>query len=155
MARQAAIQYVQFYTVGNAARKLEVKQPVAPKRMPKVKKQTNTVIRIDPVAILGIFTAVLMLTLMVVGFFGLNSAQQENAIMQQQVSSLQAENKTLQNVYQSSYDIDEVERTALALGFVPKDQVEQIPIEVAVTQPVEENTDLWTEISAFLTGLFA
>ena len=123
MARQTAIQYVQFYTAGSAARKLDIKQPVVPKRMPKARKQTKLVIRIDPIAILGIFTAVLMLTLMVVGIFGLNSARQENAMMQQQVTALQTESKALQNVYQSSYDIAEIEKTALALGFVPKDQV--------------------------------
>lgn len=155
MARYPDVRYVQFYTAGSAARKLEIPTPFKTERKPKVRKQSKAVVRIDPLAALGVATAAVMLILMLVGLVRLQAAKQEYAVMEQYVESLQAENKTLQQAYDSGYDIEEVERTALALGMVPAEQVQQIPIQVSVVETEPETVGFWDRVSAFLTGLFA
>ena len=155
MACQREIQYVQFYTAGSAARKLVYEPQGKTQPRPRTRKQSRTLIHVDPVAILGVVTAVIMLTLMLVGVCNLQAAKQRNVAMEQYVTTLQEKNETLEQTYKSGYDIEEVERTALALGMVPKENVQQIPIEVTMEATVEETPDFWDRVSAFLTGLFA
>ncbi len=155
MARKPDVRYVQFYTAGSAARKIQTQAPKATVRMPKVQKQRKITVRIDPVATLGVITAVVMFVLMGVGVLQLRSAKQEQAVMQQYVHSLQADNAALQNRYDTGYDLADVEKTALALGMVSKDQALQIPIYISEEEPVEQTYGFWDRVSAFLTGLFA
>ena len=156
MAQRAAVQYVRFYTAGSAARKIEIAHP--PKkveRKPRVAKQKKLVVPVDPLAIVGTITAALLLILMVVGVFQVQSARAKNAEMAQYVATLKTENAILQDTYNNGYDLQQVEQTALALGMVPAEQVEQIPIRMDAPQETQQDTDFWTTVTAFLTGLFA
>ena len=155
MAQRAAVQYVHFYTAGSAARKLEIAQTPKVERKPRVAKQKKMVIAIDPLALAGTITAVVLLVLMVVGVFQVQSAREKNTQMLQYVESLKSENAFLQSTYESGYDLKQVEKTALALGMVPAEQVEQIPIRMDVPQETPEETGFWTNVTAFLAGLFA
>jgi len=123
-------------------------------KLPKMRRQKKTVIALDPVAIGGIVVAAAMLVLLLVGFVRLQDAREEVKQLQNYVSSLQQENATLQNTYASGYDLNEIEKIALAMGLVPSSEVTQISVSVTVPH-VEPEPTVWESFYAFLTGLFA
>ena len=156
MAQRVKAQYVQFYTYGTAARKLE---PVVPHQqnkvsLPKPKKIKRKKIYVDPVAILGVVVAICMLIVMATGVDQLKQARAEAVAMEQYVDQLAREHETLVDEYAHSYDIGMIEQTAIALGMVPIDTVHQSTIEISLP-PVEEPPTTWETIGTFLTGLFA
>ena len=59
MARQHDIQYIQFYTAGSTAQKFDFAPEKKTQPRPKTRKQSKTLVYIDPVAILGVMTAAL------------------------------------------------------------------------------------------------
>lgn len=155
MARQVDVRYIRLYTDGTAARKLETARPAAKTTLPKkAKKQKKIVIHIDPVAVLGIITAVVMLVIMTASMFMLQDAQNRATVMEQKANALREENQALLAEYEAGYDLEEVERTALALGMVPSNQVQHIHLDVQIPQTPKEATT-WDQITAFLAGLFA
>ncbi len=149
------VQYVQYTTYGNTARKIHA--PAIPKKaaLPKPRsKQKRKVICIDPVAVVSIMVAFCLVLTMTVGIVQLTSAKQKAAQLEAYVSELSSRNETLREEYESGYDLDEVEKSALALGMVTTDQVQTISIEVTASQQ-EETVTLWERIGTFLTTLFA
>ena len=153
MARKFDVQYVRFYTDGSTARKVVTAEPVQTVRLPKATKSKRIVLTIDPVATAGILMAAMMLVLLVVGVFQLRSARQGVTQMAAYVDTLQAENTVLQDTYNASYDIEYVEKTALALGLVPREQVRQVRMQLPAVQ--EGHPGMWDRFYTFLTGLFA
>ena len=153
MARQFEVQYIRSYTDGTAARKLDMPQPRKTARKRPVQKVKRIVLHIDPVAIMGIAMAMIMLVLMSVGCVKLLAAQQDMATMNDYVHTLREENVQLQEQYDAGYDLENVRQTALALGMVPMEQVTQISIRVQV--PQEPQPDGWEQLRVFLAGLFA
>ena len=153
MARQFDVQYISAYTDGNAARKLEL--PKAPKTTRKrtARRSKKIVIHVDPLAIMGILVAGIMMIAMAAGVYKLVNARQEMMAMDAYVQSLRQENTALQEEYDTGYDLENVRQTALALGMVPVEQVEQITIQVQV--PQQEQPGGWEQIRTFLAGLFA
>lgn len=161
MARQPDIQYVQFYTAGSAARKIEVqrqpqKSASAPQvqTRPGVRRRRRKIIRIDPIAVCAMAVAAFLLITMAIGMIELGSVNDEAARMDSYVTQLQAENAQLRTEYQSGYDLDDIEEKALEMGLVPESQVEHITIRVEHPKPEPEPT-AWDEFVLFLTGLFA
>lgn len=158
MARQPDIQYVQFYTVGSAARKLEpVKRPAKngaklPKMKPRVDKRK--VIRLDPISVCAVFVAVGMLVAMAVGMLQYGQLVQQADAMESYAASLSAENAKLHAQYRSSYDLQDVEQKALAMGLVPESQLQHVRVKVEVPQPEAEPT-AWQEFCQFFTEMFA
>ena len=156
MAKQHVIQYVNFYTDGSAARKIE---PAALERkavLPKQKKQKRKVIRLDPVAIFGVAVAVCMLIMMLVGISSLNSAREETLTMSNYVDALMQENATLHAQYADGYNLEEIRVTALALGMIPSQDAQQTAIFVApVQQPQEQTGNSWANLTALLADIFA
>jgi len=157
MAYKYGIQYVNFYTDGSAARKVEPVHHAPKVTMPKPKKRKRKVIYVDPVAILGTMVAVCMLVMMFVGLFQLHQERQQAQIMENYVEHLTEKNQQLQQQYTSGYDLEEVERTALALGMMPQSQVPQTVVHMPAEEIPEEpvNTTFLARISAILSGLFA
>ena len=154
MARQPDIQYIRYYTDGSAARKVAPLAPLKTLKLPKIRLKKRITLRIDPLAIAGILMAVVMSVLMVVGMVKLETASQELQTMESYVQTLSQENVQLQQTFREGYDLEEVKTTALALGLVPKDQVQHITLRVPPEQVVEEPTS-WERFCTFLTGLFA
>ena len=157
MANKPDIHYVNRYVSGTAAPKL-VPQTI-PKKNPKLPKprtraKQELLLRIDPVAIAGIVVAVVLLILMIVGVSSLSARQADLAAKTQYLENLQAENVELQEMYQSGYDLEEIERIALALGMVPKDTLVHETIQVTTPAPVEEPSR-WENFWDFVAGLFA
>jgi len=159
MARQPDVKYIRFYTDGSAARKVEVANPVRKSAVSKKpRKQKKIVLYVDPLAILGIFTAVVMLAVMLSSMVLLKNAKAETMAMEQYVAQLREENAALQNEHEAGYDIKEVERTALALGMIPAEQAQHVTLEKNPAPAVQleaEKPDTWDWIYTLLTGLFA
>ena len=154
MAQKPHIQYVRYYTDGSAARQIVSVSSAEKTPLPRPRKIKRRNVYIDPVATLGIVVAVCMLVLMAAGIFQFRAAQQETLAMEQYVQRLETENQTLTDTYEARIDLAEVERSALALGMVPKEQAQQITIRLSAP-PAEEPMGVWERIGMFLTGLFA
>jgi len=156
MQRGTTVQYVQFYTAGSAACQVTPVVPLRKTAQPKPRTHKKLVLRIDPVAALGMVVAVVMLALMISGIVNLVAVQEQTAVMEQYVQSLQEENAALKAEYTAGYDVAEVERMALALGMVPCEQAQQVTLQLSVPQePVTQNLSFWDRIGVFLAGLFA
>lgn len=154
MVQNMNIQYVQFYTSGSVARRILPAPKAYTDTLTQIKKRKVQRIYVDPVAALGIVVAVCMLIMMAVGVNQLRHVQQQTAVMEQQVEQLRMENKLLQAEYAAQCDLDAVEKTALALGMIPRQEAEHISIVIEPCQ-TQESVTLWNRIGTFLTGLFA
>lgn len=148
------VQYVRFYTDGTAARKLDAVSERKTASLPKPHKAKRRKIYVDPVAFLGVAVAICMLIVLAVGIVQLQEARAEEALMEQYVSQLTREKEELTIAYANSYNLADVEKTALALGMIPSAQAQQSQIQVTLPVPAEEPT-VWETIGTFLTGLFA
>ena len=154
MAQRTDIRYVQFYTDGSAARKVAPVAPLKTIKLPKIKKQKRITLCIDPIAVASIGMALMMAVLIVVGVVQLNAARQDMQTMSAYVQTLQEENTQLQQTFNEGYDIEQVERTALALGLVPVEQVRHVSVTLPeIQEPVEPTA--WEQFTTFLSGLFA
>lgn len=154
MARRPDVQYIRLYTDGNAARELEPKQqPRKKARLPRPWRQKTVAIHIDPVAVGGILVAGVLMVSLIVGMCALFDVQAERAAMERYVTVLEQENELLQHTYENGYDLEEVERAALAMGMVPSSQVQTIPITVEVPEQ-EAPAGWWERTCVFFTELF-
>ncbi len=131
MAQKHDILYVNFYTDGSAARKLAPAFPeVQPRRKPKTVRQQKRVLYLDPVAVLSLVVAAALLVMMAIGLTQFQKARSEAQQMEEYVQQLAAEKEALEAEYHESINLEEVEKTARALGMVDKDQVPAHQIHV-------------------------
>ena len=157
MSQKPKIQYVgQFYIHGSEARQLELqeKNKRAKSKLPLERLRKVEVVYLDPVAIFGIVTALVMLTVMILGVLQIRDDWEEYRVMSNYVSRLNSENAQLQADYRSQYDLEDIRVKAQALGMVPKSELEVRTVYVTIPQPEPEMTWL-EEIQWFLSGLFA
>ena len=154
MARQIDVQYLGGYVNGSTACKVEAPKPRRVTRKHTAKQNNKRIVlRIDPLAIMGTAVACVMMVLLIVGSVKLMDARQELAAMDAYVQTLRQENVALQEEYNAGYDLEHVEKTALALGMVPVEQVQHITIRVQEPEVVQLSG--WEQIRLFLVGLFA
>lgn len=155
MARKPEIQYVRYYTDGSAARQLEVYSPRKNNTAtPRPRKQKGYVIYVDPLAVAGILFAVVMLVMLLVSSIQLVVARQQLSDTKAYVTTLTQSNEQLRRTYEEGYDLEEVEKSALALGMIPVSQATTIYVDVEEEQIVEEPT-FWDRLSMKLAELFA
>ena len=157
MSQKPKIQYVgQFYIHGSEARQLELqeKKKRAKSKLPLERLRKVEGVYLDPVAIFGIVTALVMLTVMILGVLQIRDDWEEYRVMSNYVSRLNSENAQLQADYRSQYDLEDIRVKAQALGMVPKSELEVRTVYVTIPQPEPEMTWL-EEIQWFLSGLFA
>ena len=154
MARQVDIQYIRFYTDGSAARQIAVNPPRRKSKLPKVRRQKKKVVYVDPLAMAGIVVSLVMLILMTVGTVQLLVAHDQQETMEQYVQQLQEQNVSLSATYEASYELETVEKAALALGMIPTEQAQSMTIVLPLPEIVEEVT-LWNRVTAFFEGMFA
>ena len=155
MANRVDIQYVDFSVDGNAARKITA-APRKKVRLPKEKKKSRYVLYLDPLSFCGIVLAVVMLVLMGAGVARLQEVNNQNQQMSAYVGALSQQNVALREEFNQVCDLEEVERLALALGMVPKENAPQN--DIAMYNPPEETPkqlSLWEQIGLFLASLFA
>ena len=127
MSQKPKIQDVgQFYIHGSEARQLELqeKKKRAKSKLPLERLRKVEVVYLDPVAIFGIVTALVMLTVMILGVLQIRDDWKEYRIMSNYVSRLNSENAELQADYRSQYDLEDIRIKAQALGMVPKSDLE-------------------------------
>ena len=156
MAVRTDIQYVQFYTDGSTARKLEKNRQTKHAATPKRRVVKRRVVAVDPVAIVGSLVAACMLVFLLVGFMQYRAVQVQSQQMSQYIETLQQENQQLQQTYKDGYDLDEIRDIAEALGMIPAGDANQIQIQVQIPQEeVVEEISLWESFTTFLAGLFA
>ena len=155
MAQRLPIEYVQFYTLGTAAQKVEVAKPklAEPVFLPPVVHKRKRIF-VDPVAIVGVLVAVCMLFTMFVGVHHLRQVRQDTDAMEQYVLHLQNINQEKKDFYHDSYSLEEIEKTALALGMVPMNQVTHQTIDISELAP-QETPSVWDSVGTFLSDLFA
>lgn len=155
MARKIDVLYVNGYTEGSAARKIAPAFPEAkPQRKPRARNKRR-VIAIDPVAIGSIIVAVFLLVMMVFGMTTYQNAVEDAQMMENYLHSLQNENEALSAQLWEDVNLAEVERTALALGMVPKDSIPVHRIQLQEPVPQESESDWFDQLVAILTNLFA
>ena len=157
MSQKPKIQYVgQFYIHGSEARQLELqeKKKQAKSKLPLERLRKIEVVYLDPVAIFGIVTALVMLTVMILGVLQIRQDWQDYRAMSNYVSRLNSKHAELQADYRSQYDLEDIRVKAQALGMVPKTELEVRTVYVTMPQPEPEMTWL-EEIQWFLSGLFA
>ena len=156
MAPKHDIIYVNFYTDGSAARKVAPAFPVSqPRKKPGAKRHKKTVVYVDPVAIFSLMVACVLLIMMAVGLTNLQNAQTEAAEMESYLEQLKAENAELNQKFDQEVDLETVEQSAIALGMVPKSQLESTTIQVEDIQIEEAPETFWSQVTVFLTNLFA
>ena len=130
MAQRVDIQYVRYYTPDSTARRvMPSTTPTLNPTRPATKRKIQR-IYVDPVAVLGIVVAVSMLIMMAVGVSQLRAEQENSAAMAEYVERLQVQNQELEEAYASSYDLEEIERAALALGMIPAEEAKHTTITV-------------------------
>lgn len=156
MARKTQVQYINFYTAGSAA--IAYEPAHTPKKqeakLPRPRRQKRIRVCVDPMAVLGICVAVVMLVMMTAGLVRLNTAQTQASQMAGYVERLNTENAQLRATYEAGYDSDEIYQIATAMGMVPADQAQHVTIQVNVPEAQSEPT-AWENFCVFLTGLFA
>ncbi len=157
MNQKPKIQYVgQFYVHGSEARQLQMQEEKrqAKTRLPLLRMQAIEKIYVDPVALVGIAVAVVMLVTMVLGAVQLKRDWDQYERVSAYVSELKRENARMSHAYHSSYDLEDIKSKALAMGMVPKSQLQTMTVNVTVPQQEAEPTRV-EEIKLFLEGLFA
>lgn len=157
MAAKPEIQYVgQFYVYGSEAKKLEPKRQEQRKKAvrPQAQAEQVKIISIDPVALIGLAVAVVMLVCLVVSALRIGETWKEYDAVGQYMAQLKRENAALEHEYANGYDIVEVEAAALALGMIPATEANTIILHVSVPQQ-EPEPSAWAEFVWFMEGLFA
>lgn len=159
MAKKHDILYVNFYTGGSAAHKIELAPPQPrypePTIAPAAKPKQRIVIHVDPLALASIVVSAVLLVLMAVGAMTLTEAHARETRIAASLQTLAAENTRLQAEFDELYDPAAIEEAALALGMVPVEQVEHRTIRVAPVEKVPEEPTLWEQVQDFFEGLFA
>ena len=158
MASRVDIQYIQFYTDGSAAKKIAAPLPKKKAaKKPVAQRAKRRVIRIDPVAILSLTVCLALAITLCVGLGKAQQARQENLRMQQYVEKLTQEGETLAQEYAAGYDLQEIEKTAIALGMVHSDHASHrgVAIQMEAETPAQPQMNFWQNLVVFFTNIFA
>ena len=157
MNQKPKIQYVgQFYVHGSEARALQLQEEKrqAKTKLPLAQIQKIEKIYIDPVALAGIAVAVVMLVTMVLGAIQIKRDWDQYERVSSYVSELKKENARKNHAYRLSYDLEDIKSKALAMGLVPKNELQTMAVTVTVPEHEVELTRM-EEAKLFLEGLFA
>ena len=157
MNQKPKIQYVgQFYVHGSEARALALQEEKrqAKTKLPLARMQKIEKVYVDPVALVGIVVAVVMLVTMVLGAVQIKRDWDQYERVSAYVSELKRENARMSHAYRASYDLEDIKSKALAMGMVPKSELQTMTVTVTIPEPEVELTRS-QEIRLFLEGLFA
>ena len=157
MTMQPDIQYVCYRYEGSSA--LQVQTAGTPAKVqknthPAVRRKKRKVLKVNLASVLAVALVVLIAVSVTVSAVRMENMRTQEQLLEQYIVSLEEENVILQAQYREGYDLEDIRQKALAMGMVPKDQVEQITIQVQIPQ-VEQEKTVWDQIGIFLAGLFA
>ena len=157
MNQKPKIQYVgQFYVHGSEARQMQLQEEKrqAKTKLPLARIKAIEKIYVDPVALVGIAVAVMMLVTMVLGAIQLKRDWDQYEQVAAYVSELKKENARMNHLYRSSYDLEDIKTKAVSMGMVPKSELQTMAVTITIPEPEVEPTRM-EEIKFFLEGLFA
>ena len=157
MVQKPDIQYIEsFFVPGAEAPQINrwTDPQTASWANPQPKQQPKIRILVDPVALVGMVVAGVMLVLMIVGIFQFNAASNARDEMSAYLTQLQDANLSKKHIYHTGTDLAWIEEQALALGMIPIEEATHITVKIQVPQPEPEPT-VWENILWFLEGLFA
>lgn len=141
MTQKPKIQYIgQFYVHGSEARALEQTRKTPKTRLPMEHLERIEKVYVDPVALIGIAVAVVMLVTMVIGALQLRDDWKAYEVMERHVSALKSENARLSHQYRSSYDLDDIKMKAQAMGMIPKSEVQTVTFALTLPERAPEMT---------------
>ena len=112
----------------------EEQKKKAKTKLPLAQLERIEKIYVDPVALTGIVVAVIMLVTMVLGAVQLQEDWVEYERMAGYVSGLKTQNAELAQTYRDGYDLDDIEMKALAMGMVPKSEIETVVISITIPE---------------------
>ena len=122
--------YIQFYTPGSVACKVEIRKEHEWAPLPQPKPEKRRVIAVDPIAAVGFLVSVCMLVLMAFGIQHLNQIRKEVDVLENYVVVLSEQNAALSQDYEPGYSLEEVRQKALDMGMVPQEEVPHTMIHV-------------------------
>ena len=155
MERKPEIQYVgRFYVQGSTAPQIAEKQKKKKAALPRLKRQSQKVIYVDPVALCGMAVAAVMLVVLVLGAVRLEKSWERYNQVSESVSQLRRENALLEHNYRTYFDLESVRSSAEALGMIPREEAQNATVWVSMPLPKAEPT-VWDDIVWFFRGLFA
>ena len=151
MAQKAEIQYgSQFSGYGSDPAPVKKKKPFVFKK----KEVKIHIFHIDPIAVLGIATAVVLCAAMIFGGFHLNRMWREHVQMKNYLAQLQEEHAALERKFVATFNMDEVKTMADSFGLVPETDMETRYIRVTPPEP-KPKKGLFDDVKWFFKGLFA
>ena len=159
MASRVDVRYINFYTDGSAAKKIAA--PLPQKRVQQkpvtAKKTKRKAIHIDPVAVLSLAVCTALVITLGFGIAKVQRASEDNLRMQQYVEQLTQENESLAKEYAEGFDLEQIEKTALALGMVHSDQASHrgVSIQMGTATPAQPQMSFWQNFVAFFANIFA
>lgn len=147
--------YIQFYTAGSAARDIApaLRTETTPANRPR--RSRKPVLYIDPVAILGMVTAVVLTVCMLIAFNQLKQTKAEYESVYNYNCTLKQQHKDLQKEYAMSYNKEEVRMEAVLMGYVPSSQVQHVTIQAQKPATEPEQPGVIEQAWMYLTELFA
>lgn len=147
--------YIQFYTAGSEAR--ELVPVLRPEAAPATRRRRSRkpVLYIDPVAILGMITAVILTVCLLIAFGQYKQAKADYEYVHSYNCSLKQQHKDLQKTYADSYDKEEVRMEAILMGYVPSSQLEHVTIRAEKPEAFDEEPGVLERAWIYLTELFA
>ena len=122
--------------------------------LPRLKRQSQKVIYVDPVALCGMAVAAVMLVVLVLGAVRLEKNWERYNQVSESVSQLRRENALLEHNYRTFFDLESVRASAEAMGMIPREEAQNATVWVSMPLPKAEPT-VWDDIVWFFRGLFA
>ena len=156
MANRPEVRYINEYVSGTMAYQPARKpsRKTHSVQLPKPRKKKQNLILVDPVAVVGIVVAVVLMVMLLAGAVKFFHAQQETEALRSYVAQLQEENTRLQDTYDSGYDLEEIRTIAQTMGMVPKASVTHLEVSVTVPEaPVQPTA--WESFWQFFAQMFA
>lgn len=155
MVQKPKIQYVgQFYVYGSEAKQLALAEEKEKAKARSQKPQQVQITYVDPVAVVSIAVALLLLVVMVLGTVQIYQDWVAYEQVDSYLSYLNKTNAKLESQYREGYDLEDVRIKALAMGMVPREELESRVITVTVPEKVPEVGRIQT-LKETLENLFA
>ena len=155
MAQKPKIEYVgRSYFFGTEAPKLDEHRKTLKSLLPAIKLERFRNIYIDPVGLLGLTVAVVLLVMLVAGALQMKQTRAEYDAMQTYLSGLKRENAQLSHAYHTRYDLEEIREQADKIGMVDAEDTERFTVIFSVPEH-EEEPSAWDEFVWLITGLLS
>ena len=148
--------YIQYYTAGSEARELVVPVLRAEAKPEKrSRKSRMPVLYIDPLAILGMVTALVLMVCVLVAFGQYKQAKADYEHVYNYNFTLKQQYEDLQETYAGSYNKEDVRMEVILMGYVPSSMVQHVTIRAEKPAELPAQPGVLEQAWMYLTELFA